>query len=193
VITQSGPDFGRTLDSVTVIEGLLDLCPGLHFDLAACIGQIHPYINDRQGVYYQGRHICSMDRGTIPEYKIWNVRTVVAEVPWHDADKDGVSIRFDRIWPWEDGFDDLWERASRGGDPALSITAGGRLLRLRCLKAIKAPGTVLRVGWRHTFERILQFGVPGVTRQSLSAKFGVDMLKYPVGPPDEVLAALTQE
>ena len=57
----------------------------------------------------------------------------------------------------------------------------------------KVRDRVFRLGWRYTFERLVMANVPGVTRESLGEKFGVDMHKYPVGAPDEVQAFMTEE
>ena len=69
----------------------------------------------------------------------------------------------------------------------------GKLFRCIARRYEKVRGRCLRVGWRHTFEGILRFGVPGVTRESLSAKFHVDMYKVPIGPIEELVAALVEE
>ena len=112
--TQTGPEHGTTLDSATVERGLKELCPSLHFDMGAKLGIWHPKIQDRQGVFYNGGHICSMDRGVIPEYKLWSVSESVVEVDWAEADKDDVSIHWQRIAPGAEGYDDLKEIAQIG-------------------------------------------------------------------------------
>jgi hypothetical protein len=69
----------------------------------------------------------------------------------------------------------------------------GRLYRLVCRAYRKVRGRVVQLGWRHTFERIINANVPGATREAIGAKFKVDMLKFPVGAPDELIAALVEE
>ena len=63
-------EFGKSLDSTLIERGLMELCPDIHFDLAACIGQWHPGILYRKGVYHKGLHVCGLDRGIVPEFKL---------------------------------------------------------------------------------------------------------------------------
>jgi hypothetical protein len=192
-IVQQGMELGRPLDEATVKTGLQEMNPDLHFDLAAAIGQIHPFINDRQGVYLYGSHICAMDRGMIPEYKIWTQRTIRVEGQWAEADLNTASIQWRVVRRGEEGFEDKKILATTGSDPSLMVRDDGAVVEMVPIVERKVKGRVHRLGWRHTFEALLRHQVRGVTRQSLSERFGVDMLKYPVGPPDEVSAALLEE
>ena len=193
MIVQQGIDLGTPLHETVVKRGLIELNPDIHFDLAAAIGQIHPMILGRQGVYLYGRHICSMDRGMIPEYKVWTEtrRRVVGQ--WADANKPGASVIFRVIHEGEYEYKDKREIARRGSDPSLSLRDDGAVVEYTPYIEVRGKGRVHRLGWRHTFEALLRRQVRGVTRMSLAARFGVDMLKYPMGPPDEVAAALLEE
>jgi len=186
-------DYGKTLDSTIIERGLRSLNPDLHFDLAAAIGQVHPYIMDRQGVYYKGKHICAMDRGPVPEYKIWDVKKTQVPVQWAEADKDDVSIRYHVIPPTHPHYADLYEIARQGKHNELCILSTGKLVRTQCFGYRPWKNRVIRCGWRHTFERLLAAQIPGITRESLGRMFGVDMYKFPVGPPDEVIEAIWAE
>lgn len=192
-IVQQGMEFGRPLDEADVKAGLQEMNPDIHFDLAGAIGQIHPFINQRQGVYLYGRHLCAMDRGIIPEYKIWTQRTIRVEGQWADADLSTSSIQWRVLRRGEDDFEDKKRVAMTGADPSLMVRDDGAVVEMIPIVEMKVKGRVHRLGWRHTFEALLRHRVRGVTRQSLSERFGVDMLKYPVGPPDEVSAALLEE
>jgi len=57
----------------------------------------------------------------------------------------------------------------------------------------KVRGRVIMLGWRHTFERLINANIPGITRDSLMVKFGVDLLKFPCGAPEEIRAELMEE
>jgi len=185
--------WGHTLDAPVIERGLLELNPDIHFDLAGAIGQWHPHILYRQGVYYYGQHVTPMDRGLVPEFKQWDQRTFTVEVPWSEADRDGVSITYVTILRSDPRHDDFYALATKGWDPEYAILDDGRLCRRKCIGTRTLRGRVRRVGWRHTFERLLQRGIPNVTRQTLAAKFHIDMMKFPVGPPEEVMAALMEE
>ena len=84
-------------------------------------------------------------------------------------------------------------RSENEDDPEYMISDNGAVLKLQALGYETASRRCLRVGWRHTFERILGFGVPGVTREKIAGRFGVDMNKFPMGTPDELVAALVEE
>lgn len=183
-------EFGHSLDSVILERGLRELCPGIHFDLAVATNQWHPYIEERQGVYYMGKHITGMDRGSVPEFKIWNTEVVVRPGEWHEADKEEASIHFAEV-PNPD--QDLRERAERGNDPEYGISAKGNVIKRTVMISQKVRGRCIRLGWRHTLWNLMQANLPGITAQSLAAKFGIDMTLFPVGGPDEITAAIHEE
>lgn len=185
-------DFGASLSAAVVEAGLRDLNHELHFDLGARSGQWHPYIDTRQGVYYRENHICSMDRGIIPEFKVWETKKRIVPIPWSEADRDDASIKYEVLSPTVPGYEDLKILASSGADPEYMLR-GESVLKCQCYGYETASKRCMRVGWRHTFERILAYGVPGVTRQSLSEKFAVDMNKMPQGTHEELIAALVEE
>lgn len=63
--------FGESMDETKLKNGLRTLNPDIHFDMGACLGKYHPHIDRWQGIFLYGKHICSMDRGAIPEYNVW--------------------------------------------------------------------------------------------------------------------------
>lgn len=185
-------DFGHSLSAVVIEKGLLDLNSELKFDLGGTHNLYHPYMDTRQGVYYREAFICSMDRGIVPEFKVWETKKRLVEIPWSEADREDASITY-KVLPLDTpGYDDLFLLGASGKDPKYSVK-GTALLEHSCVGYEMASRRCMRVGWRHTFERILAFGVPGVTRQSLSEKFSVDMNKMPSGTHEELVAALVEE
>jgi hypothetical protein len=175
-------DFGQSLSAAAVESGLRELNAEIHFD-----------IDTRQGVYYRELHICSMDRGIVPEFKVWETKKRIVEIPWSEADREDASITYEVVSPTEPDYQDNFEIGLSGSDPRYSVRDGLVLLRHKCLGYEMASKRCLRVGWRHTFERLLAAGVPGVTRQALSEKFSVDMNKMPQGTHEELVAALVEE
>ena len=186
-------DYGDCLDSVTVEAGLSDLCPGIHFDMGGKLNLDHPYIESRQGVFYQGRHICSMDRGMIPEFKVWTVKDDWIDCSIGEADMEGVKCLWYVVPTGTPGYREMYEDARRGLFDEMYIRNDGALIRLTAKKMAKVKGRVLTIGWRTTFEALVRAGVPGITRESLGAKFGVNMHKYPVGSPEEVHETLAAD
>lgn len=186
-------DFGQMLEASVVEKGLRELNQDINFDLATRKGMEHPYQDSRQGVYYREKHVCSMDRGILPEFKIWATHKRVVEIPWHDADKEDASIAYVEVTKDTPNYQDLYEIGKKGSDPQYMVNDRGKLLRLQALGYRQVGRRCVRVGWRHTFERLLAEGIPGVTRESIARKFGVDMYKFPVGTPEELVAALVEE
>lgn len=67
-------DFGATLSVQKLQEALLALQPCLSYDPAGRLGFVHPHAAAWQGVYWNERHVASMDRGPIiPEFDVWSV------------------------------------------------------------------------------------------------------------------------
>jgi hypothetical protein len=65
--------FGFYLNEADIKKGLQEINPDIHFDMGGNLNLYHPSIERWQGVFHNGRHICSMDRGVIPEYDCWGM------------------------------------------------------------------------------------------------------------------------
>jgi len=80
--------FGHTIHESVLKRGLRELCPDVHFDMGAALGIWHPRIDEWQGIFVNGRHIGSMDRGDIPEFTIYQIvdgtPEKVLRVGWRD-------------------------------------------------------------------------------------------------------------
>ena len=183
---------GVSLDETTIKSGLQELNSSIHFDMLTNVGQWHPHQESRQGVWYEGRHISSMDRLQSPEFKIWSVEQGVVEIDPVDADKydDGHCV-YVEILPTDRFYSAALEKAEKNDDRF--TLDNGKVLKWSYFRMMKKRGIVMRLGWRHVFEKLVRAKIPGVTRDSLALKFNVDMYKYPVGAPEEVEAALNAE
>jgi len=186
-------DFGQSIDSETIKKGLRELCSDIHFDMGTNLGQWHPMQPDRQGVYHHGRHICSMDRGVCPEFKVWSVEESIVPASFSEVDNEEVSLQYVVIPHDTPGYEDAWSDARKGRRDDVQIRADGNMVKLTPVRVSKVRGRCIRVGWRHTFERLILANIPGVTREALAAKFNVDMLKFPVGGPLETYAQIMEE
>lgn len=187
-------DIGTPLSYERVTSGLKALSPGLHFDMGAALGMWHPYIETRAGVFYEGRHICSIDRGMIPEFKIWSVRKAPVEIPMSEIEHwDGSFVNWVNIQPSETArYHDAFGKA-KAKDDRYKLLPSGHVREYHAYKIGTVLDRVVRVGWRHTFERILGVCVPGINRARLSKTFRVDMFSIPIGPADEIERALIEE
>jgi hypothetical protein len=185
--------FGKTIDSAVIERGLRELNPNIHFDMASKMNGWHPNQSTKQGVLYEGRHICAMDRGLVPEFKQWSVVSRIVEVGWAEADKDDVSIQTQVIPKTDSGYVDATLHCMNN-DLGWQYRPDGAVLKMTPVAKRKMQGRVVLVGWRHTFEKIIHRKIPGVTRKAIADKFVVDMLKYPIGAPHELLhAAFVEE
>lgn len=173
-------------------RGLQELQPDLHFDAATKLGAWHPYQALRQGVFYHGIHICAMDRGIVPEFKQWSVIRKLVPVGWEEADAEDVSLHHRTIHPGDPVFMDAALACMRQ-DLGYQYRPDGCIVQYTPMAYRKVKGKVVQVGWRHTFERIINADIPRLTRSSIAAKFEVDMLKFPVGAPHEIIAELVEE
>jgi hypothetical protein len=180
------------IDSVVIERGLREINPDIHFDMATNLGAYHPMQSIRQGVFFHGQHICSMDRGPVPEFKQWQVVIRTTEVGWEEADKEDVDILWHTVRPDDPEYVHALLRCE-ARDNSFQIRPDGTVLRLTPVAKRKVRGSVIQVGWRHTFEALLRRDLPKVTRMALAQKFGVDMLAFPVGPPEEVISELLEE
>ena len=184
--------MGKIIDAAVIQQGLRELCPDMHFDAATKKGEWHPHQNTRQGVFWHGQHICSMDRGLVPEFKQWSVVNRMTEVGWEEADKEDVSIQTRVIPTTEPEYLDAAIKIMAQAT-GYEMRPDGAIIKYTPVAMRKLQGRVIFVGWRHTFERIINRDLPGLTRSAIATKFSVDMLKYPVGAPHELHAALLEE
>lgn len=202
-------DYGVSLSAAAIEAGLRELCPDLAFDSAVNRpGDVEYALTtptpahrraierNRQPVCYDGRYVCAMDRGQIPEHKVWTV--IDAEVPASlgEADQEDVTVRYETVPPFTFGYADLYDDAKRGRLEDYQIRPDGRLMRIWAVRIRKARGRCVTLGWRHTFERLVMADVPGITRRSLAEKFNVDMSKVfglANGDIMDALAAMTEE
>lgn len=205
MITQTGTTFGVSLDSGRMETGLRELNPDISFDLA--VRKPDEFVNTletdpgrrraieagRLPVCYRDTYICAMDRGIVPEFKLWSVKEAPVEVEWSDADQDGASLQYVTIPPSSEGYEDMKSMAQRGQHNGLIHLEDGRLAQLKPMGVRKVRSHIIRMGWRHTFSRLIAAGIPGINAATVSAKFGVDMTAFPVGPPEELYAALVEE
>jgi len=158
---------GRPLTEMRIKDGLRKLNRDIFFDVGGRLGMDHPYIQYRQGVYYDGRpegrkHICSMDRGgplggIIVEVPVWSTITDLVEVPLADA-----IFTESIVMPCMHNPDN-------------------------CMVQKQVRNDVILCGWRHTFDKLIAARIPGITRRTLEGEFGISLQDYvePVEIPEE--------
>lgn len=202
-------DLGKALHADTIQKGLKELNPDISFDVQVnrpsewtSIVQFsdsryhEALVKNRMPVMYKDTYICAMDRGIVPEIKQWSVdrdRSTMIPVSWNEADRDDVSLVFRVVYPGDPEHLELQARAMRPDSLAYQLRYDGAVVEWTPMRPAPVRGKCLKVGWRHTFWRLMMANIPGITAQTLNAKFNVDMNKYPTGPPEELAAALWEE
>ena len=148
--------MGLTLDSAEICRVLRELNVGFHFDLGGNHNIWHPKVEKRQGVFFNGKHICSMDRGMVPEFPIHSVKSFSVSVPSHELT---LSERMDPMTLQEFLVD----------DKGMELPTGTHRVKR------KQRDKVLLVGWRHTLGKILSKEIPGVTQPELEARLKISL------------------
>lgn len=166
-------DMGRYIQDTTIKQALLSCNPGFHFDVGGNLDIDHPMIGTRQGVWFNGNHICSMDRGNVPEAKVWQARPGLEEIDWVDIDKfDDAQVCYAEILPTDPIYEEavLAFEAKRDG---YRLDLQGRLFHYRALRRGWEPEFILYVGWQHTLYRVLNRRIPGVTAETVCKALGI--------------------
>jgi hypothetical protein len=150
------PVRGVTLNSADIVLRLSQLVPGIHADPGGRLGFWHPDVQIKQGLYYYHKHICSMDRGNMPQWPEWETEEGLAEVPLDYAiahsDFPVLSLK-------PDGSSSMHE-----SDTAFVMRP--MLSEIKC------------IGWAEVFWRVLKAGIPGLTPAIIAATFRVPMDWY---------------
>lgn len=193
--------LGATLSSVAIEKGLRELNPDIHFDMPNQIESSHflvqgvPHFervnSNRQGIYWHGHYIAGMDRGMVTEFKVWEEEDGIEEIPASEKDRDDQGCcTYIEILPTDPFYNAALLKA-QAKDDSFVLQPDGKVFKWAYFKFTKVRGRIVRVGWRHTFENVAKWGIPGVTRQAIEEKFNVDLSFRPVGP--DAGAAFTEE
>jgi len=67
------PYFGHAIHETDLKKALKELNPGFHFDMGANLNIFHPRIEHWQGVFLNGEHVSSMNRGLCPEFSVYKI------------------------------------------------------------------------------------------------------------------------
>ncbi len=165
--------YGLTLDESTIKSGLRELNPHFMFDIIGNIGQWHPDIESSQGVFFDGKHVCTMDRGIVEEWPVWTMSKECLEIPEHEVRPGEISLYVPCatckgnqtvrvVTPTSETFVRcrFCEGTGRSG-----ICHVIRKIRDKCVK----------VGWQHAFRKIINHPVPGCTEETIERQFRVKL------------------
>jgi hypothetical protein len=146
--------LGTTLNELSIKKALWDLNPEFNFDWGGRLNLWHPYQNGKQSVHFRSKHICTMDRGTIPQAPIWSTKRSMERV--HQSDLSYSELTD----PW------TAEETAYHVDGTESKTGYHFVWR-------EVKDRLLFIGWQATLRKIINQNIPGVTAASLGRKLGV--------------------
>lgn len=177
---------GRSLDASVIQRKLLELNPDFSFDVMNKLSECVPVLGAgfkrlnplRQGVYWKGTHVCSMDRGVVPEYPTFFTVKRRMPVDAAHADDDGVVTTWRAISPGQPEYVDALLHALNQ-DAGWELRPDGVIIASEWSKTVEAAGPKEYLGWRPTLLKIMRRGIPGVNFTTLGAKFETDMAILP--------------
>ena len=187
---ETNPFHGRTIDYLDLKAGLQAIQPNLVFDEGS--GWCTYQMSDgkmRVGIFHNQRFICACERGTIPEFTLydeWTYEKVPASPKEVLEEPDGAKAWFEEIWvmphtdPKRFRVLDAWigaETVKTQKYPQANVLIQrieGSIVISAGFKIVKMPTRALRIGWREVFDYILS-GPNGVSRRQIEEKFSVNL------------------
>lgn len=146
--------LGQAFSEITLKAALWRLNPDMHFDFGGNMNIWHPYKEGKQGVYYRGKHLCSMDRGNIPQCPIWQTKRESCHV--HARDMTWAELQ------------DPFTMAE------IKFNLDGTQEQTEYFYVVRpVKDRLLWVGWHATLRKIINSNVPGITAQTLGDELGV--------------------
>jgi hypothetical protein len=185
---------GKSIDYPTMKKGLQELNRSIVFD-DGC-GQVIYMMNEgrmRAGIYFHNRYLSAVERTLMPEFSVYdgydNFEVPCTRDEFFVSPKDDLTHYVQEIVVDEktdpmrhmilssfiglDGSKTL--KNGRGGETIVVRFPNGDIVISTPMKIVRLPSQVIQIGWREVFERLLQANIPGVSKESLGKKFGVDM------------------
>lgn len=148
--------LGQAFSEITLKAALWRLNPDFHFDLGGNLNIWHPYQGGKQGVYWRGTHLCSMDRGNIPQAPIWQTKTEgtrvhVSDMSWAEL-QDPFSLQ----------------------EIEYLVDGTQRKTEYYFVKR-QVKDRLLWIGWQATLRKICNKNIPGVTAATLGDELGITL------------------
>ncbi len=146
--------MGTVLNEIQIQAALIRLNPGFHFDWATKFNMWHPYQNGKQGVYFNGKHLCSMDRGQIPQAPIWSTKTEGCRVPASDLS-------------YAEAVDPMKSEEVEFKSDGREVPTGYYFV----IRQVK--DRLLWIGWQALLRKVVLRNIEGVTAETLGKELGV--------------------
>jgi len=185
---------GKSIDYPTLKKGLQDLNKSITFD-DGCGYTIYMMREGsmRAGIHYNTKMVAAVERSVMQEFTVFDGNDRF-EVPcsmdeFFAADKEDPDyyclevivdpnkdpLRFSILSQWIglDGAKVLSNK--KGADTSVIRMPDGCIIVATPMKIVELPCSVLHIGWRQVFERLIDARIPGITKETLGKKFNVDM------------------
>ena len=146
--------MGQALTCLDMQAALLRCNPDFHFDMGVKLNIWHPYQEGKQGVYFRGEHICSMDRGNVPMVPIWSTKTMWMRLPASELSYGEITAK------------DTMTETEFLVDGTERETGFYHIRR-------QEKDRLLWLGWQHTLRRVLNKKISGCDKAALEFELGV--------------------
>ena len=148
--------LGQAFSEIELKGALWRLNSEFHFDFAGNHNIWHPYQDGKQGVYWRGKHLCSMDRGNIPQAPIWQTirkgeRVHVSDMTWAELQDPMAMNEIEYLVDGTERKTDYWFVKRQVKD------------------------RLLWIGWQATLRKICNHDIPGVTAATLGDELGITL------------------
>jgi hypothetical protein len=152
--------LGTTLHEFKIQRALIKLNRNFNFDWAVRLNIYAPNKVGKQGIFFGKKHICSMDRGTIPQSQIWSTK------------KESKRLHTSEMTYAELTDPMLMREIEYGVDGTERPTE-------YCFVMREVKDELLWIGWQTSLRKVLNHNFPGVTAETLGRELGVtiDVLK----------------
>lgn len=164
--------LGTTLNEFQIQSALRRLNPDMNFDWSSRLNLVQIKKHRLQGIWWKNKHICSMDRGQIPQAPIWSTKREFMRVKYEDAT---TSERIDPMYSEE------VEYLVDGTQKPTGYVYVNR----------EVKDDLLFIGWQATLRKVLNHNIPGVTRAALERELGVTIDPLKEVEAQEVAATRT--
>lgn len=175
--------LGQSLSASDIKRGLVELNPQISFDAATNRPSDYHFVlqggdnksNTHGGVFYNGRYVCSMGRGVIPEHDVWSMTDGIEDIRMCDIERyDNSRVIYVEVLESDPNYHIALLKAEKKDDNFV-LDGDGRVFKYRAVREGRVRDKIEIPGWRPTFARLLQMKIPNVTVDTLNKKFGVRM------------------
>jgi len=148
--------LGQAFDEITLKAAMIRLNSQVHFDLGGNLNIWHPYQDGKQGIFFRGRHVCSMDRGIIPQAPIWSTKTEGMRAQAKDM-------------TWAELTDPMTMQ-----EVEYLADGNSRLTDWYFVKR-RVKDRLLWIGWQASLRKVCNKDIPGITAHTLGTELGITL------------------